>query len=88
MRAAIAWALALAIVAGVTAWVAAAPLSAQAQAMACPGPQAHITIHDYNGPFILDFCIDYEGLSYSNGKLIVSGGDPYADGIFHNGFDP
>lgn len=53
----------------------------------CPATTAHVTVHDYAGPFELDFCVDPNGLGITGGVVTLVGGDPFADGLFHNGFE-
>lgn len=53
--------------------------------LTCHGPVANVTIYDYAGPFIAQFCV--YTFQYTGAALTVTGGDPAADGIFHNGFE-
>jgi hypothetical protein len=67
--------------------IASASLRADGAGLACPGIQAHVTVHDYAGPLELVFCVDPNGLKILGGDLYLTGGDPSADGLFHNGFE-
>lgn len=53
----------------------------------CPGTQANILIHDYDGDHLLATCVSPNGLVISGGVISLEVYDAASNGIFRNGFE-
>jgi hypothetical protein len=60
---------------------------AHAQTSGCPGLKAHIVVRDYDGPLVIDLCVEPQGFSLTGDTVNLRGNDPYIDGLFHSEFE-
>lgn len=60
---------------------------ARAQTAGCPGLNAHVVVRDYDGPFIIDLCVEPRGFSITGNTVNLRLHDPYTDNLFHSEFE-
>jgi hypothetical protein len=56
-------------------------------AAGCPGTEANILIHDYDGDHALATCVSPNGLAITGGVISLEVYDAASNGIFRNGFE-
>ncbi len=62
--------------------------TARAQTTGCPGLNAHVVVHEYDGPLTIDLCVAPQGFSITGDTVNLRIHDPYTDGLFHSEFEP
>lgn len=60
---------------------------AHAQTSGCPGLNAHVVVRDYDGPLVIDLCVEPQGFGITGDTVNLRVHDPYADGLFHSEFE-